>query len=117
MLPHKAINYIEYPASDLEKTKAFFEIVFNWEFTDYGPDYMAFKETVLEGGFYRAPMVSDSSNGAALLVFYSNELEQTQAEIVEAGGLIVKPTFDFPGGRRFHFREPSGNEFAVWSDK
>ena len=117
MLPHKTINYIEYPASDLDKTKAFFETVFNWEFTDYGPDYTAFKEAVLEGGFYRAPMVSDFSNGAALIVFYSNELEQTQAEIVEAGGLIVKPTFDFPGGRRFHFREPSGNEFAVWSDK
>lgn len=114
---HETINYIELPATDLSLTKAFFETVFGWEFTDYGPEYTAFKEHSLEGGFFKAPLNSDTTNGAALIVFYSNDLDSTQTKILEAGGTIVKPTFSFPGGRRFHFSEPSGNEFAVWSDK
>ncbi len=112
-LPEK-INYLEYPASDLNATKAFFESVFGWQFTDYGPDYSAFDNQGLEGGFYRADKTSRADQGAALTVFLSTDLAATEARIVQAGGVISTPTFEFPGGKRFHFLEPSGNEFAVW---
>ena len=114
MHQHEKLNYLEYAAADLEATKAFFERVFDWQFTDFGADYTAFDKQGLEGGFYRAPLSCKSANGGALAVFYSDDLEQTLANVEAAGGKIVNPIFDFPGGRRFHFEEPSGNEFAVW---
>ncbi len=116
MNPHEKINYVEFPAKDLEATKVFFQKVFAWSFQDYGPEYTAFSNAGLEGGFFKSGLSSSTENGAALIVFYSKELEQTQARIEAAGGTIVKPTFSFPGGRRFHFADPNGNEFAVWSD-
>jgi len=117
MNKHEKINYVEYPSSDLEQTKAFFSAAFGWQFTDYGPDYTAFSGEGLDGGFYRAARHSRTENGAALIVFYSRDLEATQQKIESAGGRINKPIFAFPGGRRFHFCEPSGNEMAVWSEK
>lgn len=113
---HEKLNYVEFPCSDLPATKAFFEEAFAWTFTDYGPEYTAFSGQGLDGGFFKADRRSSTTNGAALLVFYSDNLESTQAKVREAGGTIIKPVFGFPGGRRFHFTEPSGNEFAVWSD-
>jgi len=117
MITHERIDYLEYAAVDLEATKAFFTAVFAWTFTDYGPDYTAFERqgNGVEGGFYRANLVSSSEQGAALAVFYSDDLEATQNKIERAGGRIIKAIFSFPGGRRFHFTEPSGNEFAVWT--
>ena len=117
MNEHPGINYVEYAARDLAATKAFFEAAFGWRFTDYGPDYTAFSDQGLDGGFYRAELKAVAAQGSALLVFYSATLEETQRAVEAAGGVIVKPIFPFPGGRRFHFCEPSGNEFAVWSDK
>ncbi|KKD61014.1 glyoxalase [Grimontia sp. AD028] len=117
MNQHGKLNYVEFPARDLLATKSFFSEAFGWTFTDYGPDYTAFSDEGLDGGFFRAEMCSETSNGGALLVFYSESLEQTEINVKQTGGKIVKPIFDFPGGRRFHFTEPSGNEFAVWSDK
>ncbi len=116
MNEHEKINYVELPASNLNKTKAFFTEVFGWSFQDFGPEYSAFSNQGLDGGFYKADLASSASSGSALVVFYSNSLEATLQKITNANGLIVKPIFSFPGGRRFHFREPSGNEFAVWSD-
>lgn len=118
MQRHGTLNYVEFAAADLEATRAFFGQAFGWTFVDYGPDYIAFAsaETGLDGGFFRAPLASTTDSGGALLVFYSERLEQTQAEVEQSGGRILKPVFAFPGGRRFHFAEPSGNEFAVWSD-
>jgi len=116
MKGHEKVNYLEFPASDLAVTKTFFETVFGWSFTDFGPDYTAFSEASVDGGFYRSELASITATGGALVVFYSEQLEATQAKIEAAGGLIIKAIFDFPGGRRFHFCEPSGNEFAVWSD-
>jgi uncharacterized protein len=113
---HEKLNYAELPAHDLSATKSFFEKAFSWAFTDYGPEYTSFSDQGLHGGFYEANACSTTANGAALLIFYSNDLEATLEKIVGAGGAIVKPIFSFPGGRRFHFTEPSGNEFAVWSD-
>ena len=117
MNDHEKINYLELPAKDLEATKAFFTQVFNWKFTDYGPEYTAFDNQGIEGGFFKADLAADTKNGSALIVFYSENLEATMEKISAAGGKIVKDIFAFPGGRRFHFSEPSGSEFAVWSDK
>jgi len=114
---HEKIDYLEYPSHDLALTKAFFENVFSWVFTDYGPEYTAFEEQGLQGGggFYKSDLTSKSKNGAALAVFYSDDLEVILAKIEAAGGVVVKPVFSFPGGSRFHFEEPGGNEFAVWA--
>lgn len=117
MNEHEKINYVELPAIDIEATKDFFIQTFGWTFEDFGPDYVAFSNSGLDGGFFRADLKSTSSTGSALVIFYSQDLEMIQGKIDKAGGKIVKPIFSFPGGRRFHFTEPSGNEFAVWSDK
>ena len=113
---HEKINYVELPAKDLPATKAFFQSVFGWSFVDYGPDYTAFSDQGLDGGFFQSDLASSTEKGAALIVFYSNQLEATLAKVEKAGGSIIKPIYSFPGGRRFHFTEPSGNEFAVWSE-
>ncbi|MDX8399714.1 MAG: VOC family protein [Gallionellaceae bacterium] len=117
MIPtHEKINYVEFPASNLAATKSFFEAVFGWAFIDYGPEYTAFSNQGLDGGFYQSDLVASSENGSALIVFYSDDLEATQVKVEDGGGRIVKEIFSFPGGRRFHFTEPSGNEFAVWGN-
>lgn len=113
---HGKLDYVEFAAHDLDATKRFFAQAFGWTFEDYGPDYAAFADAGLDGGFYRADLKSRSETGGALLVFYSARLDETLAAVEAAGGTILKPVFEFPGGRRFHFAEPSGNEFAVWSD-
>jgi len=113
---HEKINYVELPAKDLAGTKAFFESVFGWSFVDYGPEYTAFENQGLDGGFFTSDLASSTEKGAALIVFYSNQLEATLAKVEKAGGSILRPIFSFPGGRRFHFTEPSGNEFAVWGE-
>jgi predicted enzyme related to lactoylglutathione lyase len=114
---HEKINYVEFPAGDIAVTKAFFAALFGWTFTDYGPDYTAFSGAGMDGGFFKSDLVASSKKGGALIVFYSEALEHTQSKIENVGGSIIKPIYSFPGGRRFHFGDPSGNEFAVWSDK
>jgi predicted enzyme related to lactoylglutathione lyase len=116
MNQHEKMNYVEFPAKDLAGTKAFFESVFGWSFTDYGPEYTAFENQGLDGGFFQSDLASSTEKGAALIVFYSNQLEATLAKVEKAGGSILKPIYSFPGGRRFHFTEPSVNEFAVWGE-
>lgn len=117
MQQHEKIDYIEWPASNLEATKQFFSNAFGWTFTDYGPEYCDFSNEGMNGGFYKSDKKAATETGSALVIFYSKDLEATQQKVEEAGGKIVKDIFSFPGGRRFHFTEPSGNEFAVWSDK
>lgn len=117
MNKHEKMNYVEFPSSNISATKRFFEKAFGWTFEDYGPDYTSFSDEGLDGGFFKSDLCSATDNGAALIVFFSNTLEETQANVTAAGGTVVKDIFPFPGGRRFHFTEPSGNEFAVWSDK
>jgi len=116
MTNHHQLNYIEIPCQDLEATKTFFKHVFDWSFEDYGPDYCAFSKAGIDGGFFRSEQSMSSEQGSALLVLYSDNLEASQQQVTEFGGKICKATFEFPGGRRFHFREPSGNEFAIWSE-
>ena len=117
MNEHEKINYVEFPAKDIEATKGFFESAFGWTFVDYGPEYTSFSNEGLNGGFFQSDLSASTENGSALIVFYSKDLEATQAKVESAGGSIVRPTFSFPGGRRFHFADPNGNEFAVWSDQ
>ena len=114
---HEKINYVEFPAINIKEAKNFFSKAFGWEFTDYGPDYTAFSNEGLDGGFFKSDLNASTKKGSALIILYSNELEKTQSKIENAGGSIIKPVFSFPGGRRFHFTDPNGNEYAVWSDK
>lgn len=111
------INYVEFAASNFKATQDFFAKAFGWTFQSWGEDYCSFSNAGLEGGFYRSEKLSKYEQGAPLIVLYSKQLEATQRMVEEAGGKIVAPIFSFPGGRRFHFCEPSGNELAVWSEK
>jgi uncharacterized protein len=104
------IDYLELPGGDMGGTKAFYAKAFGWTFTDYGPSYAAFKEG-LDGGFD-----SDEASDKPLPVLFANDLEAMLEKVTEAGGEIIRPIFSFPGGRRFHFRDPAGNEMAVWSE-
>lgn len=110
------IDYVELPATDLSATRTFFANVFGWEFTEYGPDYVAFSNAGLNGGFFRAKQYARTQQGSALVILYADDLEACLAAVEQAGGRILQPIFEFPGGRRFHFTEPSGNELAVWSE-
>lgn len=107
------INYIEFKANDLEKIKAFYTNIFGWTFTDYGPTYTAFSNSGVAGGFEKS---EDKIVNGALVVLYHEDLESIKNAVVESKGIISKDIFSFPGGRRFHFIDPSGNELSVWSD-
>ena len=115
MSQHEKLNYVEFPATNIPATKLFFEKAFGWSFEDFGPDYTAFTDQGIDGGFYKSDLTSTTVNGSALLVLLSNNLEISQSNVELAGGKVTKPIFSFPGGSRFHFTEPSGNELAVWS--
>ena len=108
------VDYIEFGTTDIEAIKKFYIAVFGWEFIDYGPTYTSFMDGRMTGGFDASTEVS---TGGPLIVLYALELEATRASVVEHGGQIVRELFEFPGGRRFHFQDPSGNELAVWSDQ
>ena len=108
----KRIDYVEFNVQNVATAKAFYAQVFGWKFTDYGPTYTSFEDGRLGGGFAEDPV-----SRAPLVVIYAADLESTEAQVKAAGGVIVKSTFSFPGGRRFHFKDPGGNELAVWSDK
>src|SRR5210317_836489 len=100
MNKHEKINYVEFPSKDIGATKEFFTSVFGWTFQDYGPEYSAFYDQGLNGGFFKSALNSSSVNGAALVVFYSKDLEKTLHKVEQAKGVVVKPIFPFPGGRR-----------------
>ncbi len=108
---HHGIDYLEFTAPDLEAVKKFYRTVFGWAFTDYGPDYVSFADSGLSGGFARG----DARPGGPLTVLYSGDLEATLEAVRRAGAPILKEPYAFPGGRRFHFKDPGGNELAVWS--
>ena len=109
----RRIDYIEFPCTDTGATKAFYTAAFGWKFTDYGPDYTSFEDGRLSGGFWKAATLQP---GGPLVVLYAADLAAVEQAIVAAGGSITKPAFSFPGGRRFHFADPSRNELAVWSE-
>ncbi len=108
------IDYVEFPVTDVQDAKRFYGDIFGWTFQDYGDRYASFNCGNLTGGFAKAESVQ---RGGALVVLYAKDLAEMERRITDAGGRIVRPAFEFPGGRRFHFTDPSGNELAVWSDK
>ena len=112
--PENQIDYVELHAADIGAIKTFYSAVFGWKFEDYGPDYTSFQDGRLSGGFTKDAPVRPAN---PLVVIYATRLEDTEAKIKQAGGKIVKKAYPFPGGRRFHFSDPSGNELAVWTDK
>jgi hypothetical protein len=114
-MPHDGyLDYVELPGSDIPATKAFYGSVFGWSFTDYGPDYVAFESGGRNGGFNAERKVV--SRGGPLVVLYAADLDSLEAKVAAAGVEIVSRE-TFTGGRRFHFRDPNGNEIAVWTDK
>jgi predicted enzyme related to lactoylglutathione lyase len=115
---HNGINYIELASTDIERSKRFYEKVFGWNFQDFGPDYISFDKTSagVDGGFRKAEIAELPGKSAPLIVLYSQDLKATEAAILQAGGEIVVATFEFPGGRRFHFSDGAGNVLAVWSE-
>jgi len=108
------LDYVEFPAHDTGKIKDFYSRVFGWKFVDYGPGYTSFDDGRLQGGFTTG---ETPRTGGPLVVIYATDLESVENKIKTAGGAIVKETFSFPGGRRFHFADPSGNVLAVWSEE
>lgn len=104
------LDYLELPGGALPATKSFYADAFGWQFIDYGPSYAAFNEG-LDGGFD-----ADTETQKPLPVLFAHDLEAMADKVTAAGGTIVKPIFSFPGGRRFHFTDPAGNELAVWSE-
>jgi len=115
---HHRINYIEFAATDVAQAKRFYAAVFGWEFQDWGPDYVSFSAATagIDGGFRTANPDETRGERAPLVVLYSADLKATEEAIVGAGGSVVVPTFEFPGGRRFHFGDGVGNVLAVWSE-
>ncbi len=113
MHTHHAIDYIEFTVRDLPKAKAFYAAAFGWAFNDYGPAYAGIQGDGREvGGMHQADKLR---MGGPLVVLYSDDLEASLAAVRSAGGRVLKEPFSFPGGRRFHFEDPSGNELAVWA--
>lgn len=111
------IDYIEFQAADIQATRSFFEQLLGWKFEDYGPDYTSFADGRIAGGFARSDKHAEVAGGSVLVVLYHPRLEEVRQKVIDLGGRIVREIFSFPGGRRFHFAEPSGNELAIWSDK
>ena len=109
------IDYIEFPAQDFNAVQAFYEQAFDWEFTDYGENYRAFSDARLDGGFRYSEAKATVASGSALVVLYADDLQATRDKVVASGGEIVAVIFSFPGGRRFQFTDPHGNELGVWS--
>src|SRR5690349_11377479 len=113
------MDYIEFPATDIDATKRFYHQVFGWDFQDWGPTYISFHDGRMAGGFNveSAPARAEGSQTrGVLVVLYAASLEDVYSKVKQTGGTIVRETFDFPGGRRFHFSDPNGNELAVWSE-
>ena len=105
------IDYVEFPVADLPAVKRFYGAAFGWTFQDWGPTYVSFAGAALDGGFYAEPECDKP-----LVILYAHDLEAMEAKVKAAGGVISREIQSFPGGRRFHFRDPAGNELGVWSE-
>ena len=113
----RSIDYIEFTVADIARSKAFYGEAFGWTFTDYGPDYSEFTDGHMKGGFDASGDASGEARpGGPLVVLYGSDLAEIMGRVEAAGGRIVKPIFEFPDGRRFHFTDPDGYELAVWTE-
>jgi uncharacterized protein len=115
MSTHHTIDYIEFTVRDLAAAKRFYGSAFGWQFNDYGPEYAGIKGGSGEvGGLHQS---NEARTTGPLVILFSNDLEKSVAAVKKAGGKIVQEPYEFPGGRRFNFTDPCGNELAVWSQK
>ena len=114
MRAENRIDYVEIPTTDIEKAKLFFAAMLGWEYQDWGPDYASFNDGRLDGGLRRSGEAAPATG--VLLVFFSTDLERDRERVIELGGSISQDIFEFPGGRSFHFRDPTGNEYAIWAE-
>lgn len=114
MRPENRIDYVEIPVTDVPRARAFLEAMFGWKFQAWGDDYLSFSDGRLNGGIRKSTEPAPAAG--VLLVFYSDDLERDVARVQELGGTISQEVFSFPGGRRFHFVDPAGTEFAIWSE-
>ena len=114
MRDEKRVDYVEVPVTDPAAARDFFGKLFGWSFEDWGDDYVSFNDGRLDGGFRRADAPAPA--GSVLVIFYSRDLERDRDRVVALGAKINVDIFDFPGGRRFHFIDPTGTEYALWSD-
>ena len=114
MRANNRIDYVEIPVTDLKKTREFFTSLFGWSFQEWGDEYMSFNDGRLDGGFRHSEEPAPSTG--VLLVFYSEDLERDVERVKDLGGTISQDIFSFPGGRRFHFVDPVGTEFAMWAE-
>ena len=113
-MKNNAIDYVEFTVADIDRSKAFYGAAFGWTFTEYGPDYTAFSDGQLEGGL--TTQGTPKPNGGPLVILYTADLEACFEAVTKADGKIAKEIFAFPGGRRFHFKDPDSYELAVWSE-
>jgi len=113
---HHKINYIEFSTTSIEQTKKFYTTVFGWKFKDWGPEYVSFEGAGIDGGFVKREAHEGSGKFGPLVVLYSSDLGATEIAVRMEGGGVVVPTFEFPGGRRFHFSDGAGNVLGVWSE-
>jgi predicted enzyme related to lactoylglutathione lyase len=114
MSTENRIDYVEIPVTDVPRARAFLEAMFGWTFREWGDDYLSFSDGRLNGGIRKSDVPAPPTG--VLLVFYSADLERDVERVRELGGTISQDIFSFPGGRRFHFVDPAGTEFALWSD-
>jgi predicted enzyme related to lactoylglutathione lyase len=112
MSQHHRIDFIELPVVDLAAAKTFYGGAFGWTFVDFGPDYADFKGAGVRGGLRKVDV--RAPRGGALIVLGSDDLALSEAAITKAGASVLE-RHEFPGGRRFHFLDPSGNELAIWA--
>ncbi|MDA3628665.1 VOC family protein [Saccharopolyspora sp. WRP15-2] len=112
---HHALDYIEIGVDDFAAAKAFYGSAFGWTFTDYGPGpaYVGINGSGGEVGGFR--LTDEVSAGGPLVLLYSDDLDASAQAVRDAGGSVVRGPYEFPGGRRFHFHDPAGNELGVWS--
>lgn len=113
MSAENQINYVEVPVTDLKKAREFFSAMFGWEFQEWGEEYMSFNDGHIDGGFRLSKEVAPADG--VLLIFFSTDLERDVERVQALGASISEPIFPFPGGRRFHFVDPTGTEYAIWS--
>ena len=112
-MTHLRMNYVELASRNIGATQGFLAKAFGWEFVDYGPDYQAIANGGIDGGIFQN---TEEALKPPLIVLKADDLAEAEKSVKLAGGVITQPPFTFPGGRRFHFREPGGNEMAVWSE-
>ena len=113
---HHKINYIEFTSTNIQATKQFYSAAFGWTFKDWGPEYISFVAAGIDGGFRLGAIKDELHQDGPLVILYAISLAAAEQAIIAAGGRITAPTFEFPGGHRFHFNDGAGNQLGVWSE-